>query len=82
MTPANFLNMPRVLDAATGGEFKWDTATEMRCRRARQKAKSKSKDATARPDGAPILDELGAAGVFDQAIDFSRTNLNIAWQSP
>lgn len=50
--------MPRVLDASVGGSFKWDTATEMRHRRATAKAKAKPKAkslARTQPRGQKLL---------------------------
>ena len=95
---AKFLDLPKILEAATGGEYKWSTATEMRARRSRlatgregaappcaggQRCQSEvgsrsSMPASAR-DVAPAHSAAAASGVFDQAIDFEHTNLNVCW---
>ena len=72
---SSYVNIPKLLDLATGGKYKWGTAKEVKEKRA---AAAKAK-AMAR--GQPRHSAAASAQSLDAPppISFDRTNVNVCW---
>ena len=81
-----YADIRKLLEAATGGRYRWSTATEERARMKteldRQCSASSEHGRVVAPSGASSNAQARAnrrvdATIFDQPIDFASTNINI-----
>ena len=73
-----YVNIPKLLEAATGGEYKWGTAKEAKERRAavaKAKASARERVSSERPGAA----SAPTSCAMPAPISFRVTNVNVCW---
>ena len=75
-----YTDMKKLLDCATGGSYRWTTATEERARR--QPAGSVQQAASPSGSSADARQGMPRGGAFDQPIAFDTTNVNLCLSLP